>query len=322
MHIKFPETDILKKAALARDLDVPLKIEACHRPLADFLKYYGFDKIMAMPEVQYSLGGLGYKGTRILGHRWVVPAQKGDILLVHGLFDHTGIFLKLVENLLLAGFNVFALDMPGHGLSEGPTTGIREFSEYGDILDICLGKMIEYSGSGEIYGVAQSTGCAGIIKLMSQGRHKEKIKKAVLLAPLVRPRSWWSVNLRYVLLSRFIHKIPRKFAVNSTDEEFLDFLANKDPLQPQYISIEWLGAMRRWIKTFSKTPNNPTPILIIQGDQDLTVDWKYNLPNIQKYFSHSKVLMLPGAKHHLANESEVYRKKISEAIKNFLILGD
>lgn len=317
--LRFAVQDIsaLKGIACQQIFDSPIDFSACDERLRTYLHHYGFDELHKTNAVNYAMGVLHFDGMKLVGHWWRKEKAKGTVLLVHGLFDHVGIYLKIVDELLSKNYNVFSVDMPGHGLSEGPEASINDFSDYSRVLDVCMALLIN-SGEKHILPMGQSTGGAGVLKYLNEGENRNVISKAVLLAPLIRPRSWWSVNLGYLLLHKFIKNVPRKFAVNSTDKVFLDFLANKDPLQPKNISVEWLRAMRKWVKEFPSVNKNTTPLLIIQGDDDLTVDWEYNLPLIQQRFSNTRVLMLPGAKHHLVNEAEFYREKINEEIARFL----
>ena len=78
------------------------------------------------------------------------------------------------------------------------------------------------------------------------------------------------------------------------------------------------GAMRKWVKNFAGFPACKTSVLILQGDDDGTVDWQYNLPNFQKKFIGSKTVLLPGARHHLVNESNEHFAKLQTELAMFL----
>jgi len=254
----------------------------------------------------------------LVGHWWRVEHPRATVIIAHGLFDHVGIYLKLVNFLLREGFDVFAVDFPGHGVSDGPSAEIDDFQGYADVIDLCVERVLDSDKTRKIYLIGQSTGGAAVAHYLLTGRFKSVIEKSILMAPLFRPKSWWSVNLSWLLLHRFISHFPRRFAVNSSDKVFLNFLANKDPLQPRRISMRWLAAMRRWVKTLPALPSGECSVLIIQGDDDGTVDWKKNIPVFQSRFPRCELVMLEGAKHHLVNESPLYREKIQSAIRTFL----
>ncbi len=60
------------------------------------------------------------RGQRLHGHFWTAgDAPKGVVIVVHGLGDHGGRYEELAGNLTSDGWDVFAFDLLGHGLSPG-----------------------------------------------------------------------------------------------------------------------------------------------------------------------------------------------------------
>ena len=66
------------------------------------------------------------------------------------------------------------------------------------------------------------------------------------------------------------------------------------------------------------------PALVLQGDQDTTVDWRYNTRQIDKLFPGSDVRYLEGAGHQLANESVELRAAYLAEVTAYVdsLLGD
>ena len=69
----------------------------------------------------------------------VVQNPHGDLgmaslLILHGYYDHVGLYRHVVEWGLRMGFAVLACDLPGHGLSSGARASINEFVEYQAVL--------------------------------------------------------------------------------------------------------------------------------------------------------------------------------------------
>ena len=70
-----------------------------------------------------------------------------------------------------------------------------------------------------------------------------------------------------------------------------------------------MGVLGGWIRRIEgATPSARQP-LIIQGDADKTVDWRHNLQVLKSKFHEPHVLLLPGARHHLANETDDIRDR-------------
>jgi alpha-beta hydrolase superfamily lysophospholipase len=120
-----------------------------------------------------------------------------------------------------------------------------------------------------------------------------------------------------VVLHRFRDSVRRKYVENSNDPEFLEWIRT-DPLQSDVLSTHWVGALRRWIKALPREPVAcEVPLLLIQGDADGTVDWRYNVKRIKQLINTSRVEYLAGGRHQLANESLPVRQRIYALVDEF-----
>lgn len=294
--------------------------------LADYVRYYGLDFGGRIAGLRHGMGyvdvlpptGIAY---RIAVQLFQVPAPRGTVLVLHGYYDHVGIFDHVIEHLLARGFDVMAFDLPGHGLSGGEEAAIRDFSEYQYVLDAMLAGLAQTRLVVPLAVVAQSTGGAIIMEWLLRTRatrESSAFSAVVALAPLVRPVHWPLNRILYYLLSPFRRTIARKFAVNSHDEAFLHFLREQDPLQSRRLSVRWVGAMKNWIPRLEQATPCEYPLAVVQGDEDGTVDWRHNLGVIRGKFPHVDVTMVPTGRHQLANESPDLRAQVFAAIDRAL----
>ena len=83
------------------------------------------------------------------------------------------------------------------------------------------------------------------------------------------------------------------------------------------MSLLWIGALKRWLKSLPLADLGIGPALVIQGEQDGTVGWRYNMRAIVQLFPGSHIHYLPQAGHQLANESEEIRADYSRALDQF-----
>jgi alpha-beta hydrolase superfamily lysophospholipase len=238
--------------------------------------------------------------------------------VVHGYFDHLGLYRHLLAR-LLQNYRVVLWDLPGHGLSSGPRATIDDFNEYG----LCLQALQQHLDAQALaprpwIGIGQSTGAAILATDALSASPATSWQALVLLAPLVRPWGWAQSNLLHRLASPFIDSIPRKYRANSSDADFVAFLRNGDPLQADRLTLGWVAAMRRWMAYLMTLPANDTPALILQGEQDGTVDWPWNLDILTAKFPQARVLRHPEARHHLVNETEVIREVLFDELEDFL----
>ena len=116
------------------------------------------------------------------------------------------------------------------------------------------------------------------------------------------------VRVGHSLLHRFTDSLERKFNKNSSDLGFLNFLRS-DPLQCHRLSLLWVGAMKRWLKSLPNADLGVGSALVIQGRKDGTVAWRYNMKAIVRLFPGSEIHYLDEAGHQLANESLAIRER-------------
>lgn len=272
--------------------------------MREFCRFYDIDFSTRAPQATYRSGRVTSGSFSLVLHRWLQPGASGNLLLVHGYFDHSGLFSKLVDFGLSRNFNVLVFDLPGHGLSSGEPAVIDDFADYGHAVAAALAaaQLPELP----LWVMAQSTGCAALIEYAR--RYPWPFQAAVMLAPLVRPLGWRWGRLTHSLVRHFTDSIERQFAPNSSDPEFLQFL-KLDPLQSRRLPVRWVSALRSWLDTLPEGDLGVGPALILQGDADQTVDWRYNVPFYGGLFPGSAVRLLPGAGHQLANETAALRRQ-------------
>ncbi|WP_207060584.1 alpha/beta hydrolase [Motiliproteus sp. SC1-56] len=291
---------------LATRLHAGASPEQLAEPGLAFSRYYGLDFPARLVRRRW-LQGLTVGGVTIAVHHFLPHAPRGTVLLVHGYQDHHGLYGHLIEYALKRHLAVLCFDLPGHGLSAGPRASIDDFDRYQQVLQGVLAHRATLDWPGPLHLLGQSTGAAILCQHLLQQRPSPD-GTVVLLAPLVRPAKWQLVQTAHRLLTPWTNGIPRTFTSNSHDVDFLRFLREQDPLQARIISAAWIGALRRWIPGFlALAPAPDYRPLIIQGREDGTVDWRYNLGVLQDKFPGCRICYLEQGRHHLANEAPEIR---------------
>ena len=64
--------------------------------------------------------------------------QNKNILIIHGLGEHSGRYEDLAHFLVNKNFGVFAVDLIGHGRSSGRKGHVKSFEEYLDTVELSL----------------------------------------------------------------------------------------------------------------------------------------------------------------------------------------
>ncbi|WP_045855930.1 alpha/beta fold hydrolase [Teredinibacter purpureus] len=327
------ERRLLRQQLKPLQFVAPFSLEACSAELHNFFCLYGFDSLSKKKGCEHFAGTVRLGGFECVVHCWqqknsLAPLPQRTVILSHGLFDHSGLYLQLVSRLLESNFTVLMADLPGHGLSEGEPAAINSFVEYANVVSDCVVLVQQHKKRfGCISLIGQSTGAAAILRYLLDQAYACPIEKVVLLAPLIKPRRFGFIKLSFPLVQLLRVPIKRHFSMNSNDEAFCRFLAQKDRLQTRIIRHSWLRAMLEWVEWFGVKRRNiladidrplTVPTLIIQGEEDETVDWRFNVPVIQSVFANCKVTSIAGARHHLVNESDVLRTCIYSALLAFL----
>lgn len=288
-----------------------------------YCDYYGLNFGSKQRPVHHSLGLLSSGGFEVVCQHFQVALseRRGTVFLLHGYFDHTGIYQHLIRHCLDAGLAVVIFDMPGHGLSSGTPASIQSFAQYRAAFLDCLALARSQQVAQPWVTMGQSTGGAIIMDSLQEASLATRFPCAayLLLAPLLRPAHWTRSKLLFWLTRPFVSSSPRTFARNSHDEEFLDFLKRSDDLQSRRLEGDWVQAMIDYQRRFEDFPPAPSALHIIQGTGDGTVDWRYNLTKISEKFPASKTYLVAEAGHHLVNESVPYRTRVFTLIDEILV---
>ncbi|ART62945.1 alpha/beta hydrolase [Kushneria marisflavi] len=288
--------------------------------MAQYFRHYELDALITQVGGIES-GHLQIGEFRLWTQVWTPHnALRGTVMVVHGYFDHLGLYGHLLNLLLDGGFRVVLWDLPGHGLSSGERAAIDDFATYTQ----CLRGLLDQLGDrGLIHepliGIGQSTGAAILTTDALERADHHPWQALALLAPLVRPCKWHRSRLMHRLATPFIRSIPRHYRPNTTNLAFTAFLHQKDPLQTNTLPLVWVSAMRDWMGHVRRLPPCHLPVLILQGQQDATVDWRWNLEVLRRLLPAARIVYHQDARHHLVNESPDIRQTLFRDLHQFLI---
>ncbi|WP_083931106.1 alpha/beta hydrolase [Solimonas variicoloris] len=123
-------------------------------------------------------GTIEHRGDRLAIWRW---GEGPRALLVHGWGGHAGQMTALVEPLVAAGYEVVAVDLPGHGLSSGDRASVRHFAD-------AIAHVAQGLGGIDAL-IAHSLGSAGSTLALSRGL---AVRRAVFFAPPARFDAIWA----------------------------------------------------------------------------------------------------------------------------------
>jgi len=286
-----------------------------------YLDFYAINFAKTQALVTHGFGALDTGGFRIATHYWLPQNPKGTLVVMHGYYDHVGIFGNAIEFGLQQGFAILAFDLPGHGLSSGEQVAIDSFDQYADVLDAILTAAQKLLPS-PYFAMGQSTGSSVLLNYLwryDATRPAPVLARIALCAPLILPRGWrYSGRFLYALVHRFIKRMPRGRSSNSHNPDFIYFVDEQDCLQSRTLSVRWVGAMKAWNQQFRGFPALPDKsVLVLQGTDDQTVAWRYNLQQLARKLPRAGLHFIEGAGHQLVNESDVYRQQVFTKLQEY-----
>ena len=118
---------------------------------------------------------------KLFARAWGEDPAAPAVAILHGLGDHSGRFERVGSTLAARGFSAYALDLPGHGRSEGPRGHVRGWHDYRDALTRWM-DLIQEKGRRRAWAfLGHSMG--GLVALEWSHRHPGRVDALVLSAP-------------------------------------------------------------------------------------------------------------------------------------------
>ena len=244
-------------------------------------------------------------GTPLLVRRWTAVSDRwAQMLLVHGLAEHSGRYERTGGLLAEAGIDVTAFDLRGHGGSGGRRGDIEDWSDYLDDIGDRLAAVRAAADGRPVVLFAHSYGGLISTDYVLSGRPAPDL--LVLSGPALDdglPR--WQ-HILAPMLARFWPTLALKNAwgpdVLSRDPE-VGRLAQLDPGSPQRMTLRLgafgFAAQERVRATLSGLA---VPTFVIHGSDDRLVPPSATepfetLPGVTRR-------LYPGLRHETLNEPE------------------
>ncbi len=252
----------------------------------------------------------GVRSASIYYQGWLPEGDvKAVLMVVHGLAEHSGRYMNVVDHFVPLGYAVYGLDHLGHGKSEGTRVFVERFSDLTDNLKTFFDMIQKWQPGKPVFILGHSMG--GLISSAYLLDHQDELKGAVISAPAVKIPD--TISSTTITLGRILSKIMPKAGLLALD-------ANGVSRDPQVIkayvtdplvytgkttarlAAEMLGAMQRVTDEAGKIR---LPLITIQGSADKLVDPGGAQMLYNKASSKDKTIkMYEGLYHEVLNEPE------------------
>lgn len=264
----------------------------------------------------------GVRDTDIFYQYWLPEGEpKATLLVVHGVREHSGRYMNVVNHLVPSGYGVYGIDHIGHGKSDGERVYVERFQDYTTTLKKCFDMIREWQPERPIFLIGHSMG--GLISAAFLLEHQDELSGAVLSAPSIKVSDNTSQAIIFVgkLLSIIMPKAGLiKFDAEgvSRDPAVVDAYIN-DPLAYTEKITARLGA--EILKTMQRVTEQATeislPIMIVQGSGDKVIDPRGAQLLYDLVASEDKTIKIyEGLYHEVFNEPE--HEQVLNDVKTWL----
>lgn len=260
-----------------------------------------------------------YNEQKIFYQYYTGEVSNAIIVLVHGLGEHSGRYASWAQKFNQYNYAVCALDLPGHGQSEGKRGDIIRFSDFYKILDHFLTIVRAHFPDKPIILYGHSMG--GNIAANYVLKRKPALKALILSSPWIKLTV--KPNAFKYFLGKLMHKIYPQyhdktnlnpFFISRIPEEVKKY--ESDPLVHSRITPALFFPLYfKGMQLIEKAPDIYLPTLIFHGTDD-----KLTSPLASEKFAHgnSKIdcKLYEGGYHELHND--ICREELFEDILDWL----
>ena len=125
----------------------------------------------------------GFDGTNLFYGSWESKNPQAVMVVVHGFGEHSGRYEEMASMLTENGFNVYTMDLRGHGRSDGERWNPDSFDDYIKDLKIFMDLVKEKEENRDVFLLGHSLG--GEIVLKYAILYPENIKGVIASSPSV-----------------------------------------------------------------------------------------------------------------------------------------
>lgn len=255
----------------------------------------------------------GARNFKVYYQGWLPEGDvKGVLLVVHGLGEHSGRYMNVVNHFVPLGYAVYALDHIGHGKSEGEREYVKRFEDFTETLMIYYKMVAGWQPGKPVFLLGHSMG--GLIATHYLLDHQDDFKGAVISAPAIKVGE--SVSALTITMGKVLSTFAPKMGLLaldagaiSRDPDVVTAYVN-DPLvfhgkTPARLAAEMLKAM---LRVTEEVGTITLPFIVVQGGEDKLVDPGGARMLYEKATSSDKTLKVyEGLYHEVFNEPEKVR---------------
>ncbi len=211
-----------------------------------------------------------FDGRKMYFHQWTGDAE-ANLVLIHGMGEHSGRYKSFASYFVERGINVYAIDLFGHGKTEGPRGHTPKMEDYLWQIDFIVGMIQQLKAPLFLYGHSMGGG----LVLNYLFRKNPRIAGVIASAPAIETA--FEVPKSKLFLGRMGRKLmpalTQRNGINvdalSKDKSVINAY-HADPLVHDIISAEVGIGVIEWGKWLAHLGRDAvaTSLLVMHGDKD------------------------------------------------------
>ncbi len=247
-------------------------------------------------------------GTKLVYRSWPLPGATVTFAVVHGLGEHSGRYERFARGMARHGMATFAVDLRGHGESEGRRGHVDSWSQWVEDTAAFV-TQVERQAEHEVVPLGHSFGGAVMLSTVRAGR-LPNATRFVLSSPALKLKA--SVPAWKVSLGRVAARVAPTLALdNDVDPSTVSRLPEvvdayrTDPLVHAKISArtydEWKRAAAQ---NLERAGEIKIPFLILAGTADRLIDPAGSEELHRRAPARSELHLLEGRYHEPFNDRD------------------
>lgn len=248
--------------------------------------------------------------TRLFFRTWEAPAQRGTVLLVPGLGEHSGRHGRLARRLAAAGFATVGFDLRGHGRSEGRRGDLERFEEHVEDLTVFRRVVEDQGRPGPRFLLGHSLGGLIAVHYLLAARPTD-LAGVALSSPAFAPRLPVAPSRLAAakLLVRLLPTVTMDHGIRPrhlTHDVAIVKECDRDPLfQRRATPRALLEVMRAMEEARARAREIKVPLLVLGGEDDPVVSPMALRDVFERAGSADKhVIVYPRFYHEVFHETE------------------
>jgi len=217
-----------------------------------------------------------FDGISLHTHQWLPDSDpRALIIIVHGVTEHSGRYLKLIVPLVEGGFGVASYDLRGHGRSGGVRGHVESWRDYTRDLASVIAALARQHPSVPVFLFGHSLGSLIVLGYSFAPAAAGKLAGVIVCGTAVDPCG--IARPMRVAMARALSRVWPKFRLRVktaaraalSRDPVVEAEFRADPLRLGYVTVRFGAEMLALIERIKQTTTAfPAPLLMLHGGAD------------------------------------------------------